>query len=87
MVTTPLQPLQHAFAQRGVSGEARRPYSEAMSNKEPTMTCEREARIHDAARRRADELRNEALDRAWQRALQWLKGHGAPGRTMQALEA
>ena len=38
------------------------------------MIHESEARIHDAARRHAHELREQALDRAWRRIVSLLTG-------------
>jgi hypothetical protein len=51
------------------------------------MTHEHEARIHDAARRRANELREQALDRAWQRIARWLAWPRAPRRPLTRVEA
>lgn len=47
-----------------------------------TQDLERLQRIRDAARRRAHELRDEALDRAWRRLIAFLRdplrGRGLP---------
>ena len=50
----------------------------------PTLTATDRARLHDLARRRADELRREAIDALWRRIAAALR---RPRRALTLLEA